>query len=223
MHSRTNNVSGERFNLIAVVMIAVLAVSVAIAWFTTRPKTPPLAPSLAGTAIIAEISEDTLDTYWSADHKENYFVIINRKKTPKGPTPVGWKAVSHKKDPSGGYSGTLQQVLGDDFAHKSTWTLSADLSQGQYSASGPKGQVAQVETQITLKGGTITVTRNVDGKTETASTSSWELPSRRRHAAYPETRSEKRTKRQFQNTVRRHGDSRRSREFRRRNVRTERG
>ncbi|MBT3200664.1 MAG: hypothetical protein HN350_12195 [Phycisphaerales bacterium] len=170
MHSRTNNGSGERFNLIAVVMIAVLAISVAIAWFTTQPKTPPLTSSQAGAEIIAEISGETLDEYWSADRRENYFLIIDRKKESDSLTPVGWEVVSRQQDPSGGYSGALKQVVGDDFTHKSRWSLSADLSQGQYSADSPDDQTNQIATQIILDNETITVTRNVDGKTQTAST-----------------------------------------------------
>ncbi|MCP4379547.1 MAG: hypothetical protein GY794_25665 [bacterium] len=142
-----NNVPRAKLNLLAIVMIGLLVVSVALAWLTTKPRK---AFSPDGVGIISQLTNNTIEEYWSnADHK-TWFV----GQQPDG-TPVIWLMRSRRKIPGGEFSGTIKTA-----SYASSWKLNSDLSEGSYlGREFDKNNNKYAETQIKMTNDTVTVVR----------------------------------------------------------------
>jgi len=159
----TNDGPQEKRGLLAAVMIGILAVSVAVAWLTTRPKKDT---SPSGAEIIAKLADDTLEGYWTSGRWNSCFIGL------KGNTkPISWQIESRGLESEGVFAGSL---LAGDFRparRESIWRLKIDLSEGNYvSREYDDGLHVLTETRITLTANEITVVRG-NGDQELTATS----------------------------------------------------
>ena len=136
----------------ATVMIAILAASVALAWLTTGPAAPPLP---GGAEIISKLADDTLDEYWNDSHSDSWFIVLKPNLKP-----IGWQMLSKGRQAEGVFSGGMVSKSAGDLPDKSTWRISADLSEGLYVARGSDNKGRIVETRITLTDNEVSVVRS---------------------------------------------------------------
>jgi hypothetical protein len=151
-----NNVPRAKLNRLAIVMVGILVASVALAWFTTKPR-KNFSPDGAG--IISQLIDDTIEEYWSnADH-ERWFVGQRRDGNP-----IGWQMRSRRQISEDEFSGTIQAAQ-----YKSNWTLNTDLSEGSYlGREFDENNNTLAETRITITDNEVTVVRDISGKKRSA-------------------------------------------------------
>jgi len=153
MYPTANDVPQEKRGLLAVVMTALLAVSVAMAWLTTRPQKDT---SRGGAEIIAKLADDTLEGYWTSGHWDSCFIGLRRDSRP-----IDWQMQSRDRVSEGMFSGSLVTGNVRPARRESKWRLSTDLSEGNYVAREyDDGSRVVTETRITLTSNEITVARS---------------------------------------------------------------
>jgi hypothetical protein len=139
----TNDARLPKLNLVATVMVGILAASVVLAWTTTRTHK---ATTSGGAGIISKLTDDTLDSYWTTERKERWF--IGKKKDVE---KIDWTMRSSGLKSPGVFSG--YSVLGNPGGSpsKGEWTIRTDLSSGYYVGRnyGPDEKPVS-ETHITL-------------------------------------------------------------------------
>ncbi len=156
-----NDTPQARFNLIGAVMVGVLGISVAMAWVATWSQKDS---AYSGADLISKLRSDSLERYWPLVSTERWMIGV-----ASPTTPVGWEMLSSRPDPQGGFSG--QQVAGaETVSHKSNWTLSSDLSRGDYtSVVFDKNDKELAKTRITLSDIQISIVRQAGQKQTSAS------------------------------------------------------
>ena len=155
-----NDVPRAKLGLLAAVMVGILAVSVALAWLTTKP---PENLSQSGTEIISKLADDTLEGYWTGSHRDSWFIGLRQDVRP-----IGWRMQSRDRNSEGMFSGSLVAGSVGASPYRSGWRLRTDLSEGLYVASGLDDAGQAVETRIILTRDEVTVVRSSGGRKLTA-------------------------------------------------------
>ncbi len=156
-----NDTPQARHNLVAAVMICVLAGSIALAWLTTQKQK---AFVYSGADVLAKLASEKIDKYWSPEKSTRWMVgLVADDKH------VGWEVSSIESDMPAKFS-SLQIGGPKGMSHKVRWTLSSDLSQGHYSATvyGKDGRELS-QTQTTLTKDRVNIARRV-GQAQLAAT-----------------------------------------------------
>ena len=140
--------------LLSCLMIGLLALSVALAWLTTKPKKNL---TQAGAEIISQLADETLNSYWGDEANEEWFIGLKHQRFP-----VNWSMRSRKKTPGDIFAGEISGGVSGVPASKAEWRLNADLSGGLYLARVyDRNRDVLSETQTTLTEKKITVARAV--------------------------------------------------------------
>lgn len=155
-----DDVSQAKFGLLMTVMVGILAVSVALAWLTTKPHEDN---SQGGAEIVSKLADDTLEGYWTGSRRTSWFIGLKQDGKP-----VGWQMRSRDRESDGVFSGSLAFGSTGSVRYDSSWLLSPDLSVGHYFARVFLDRDQAVETRITLTDSKVTVVRGLGGKRITA-------------------------------------------------------
>ena len=150
----------RRSPLLAPVLLAILAASVAAAWWATGLHK---GQSQRGAEIVAEIRDRGLGHFWP-DASVHWYVIH------RGQDRVGWEARSVTPTGGGNYEGLTARVM-IRAAESSTWeqwALSADARRGVYVAGelhlSSQGTVlGESNTTIKLADGTVEANQMIEG------------------------------------------------------------
>lgn len=154
--------------LLAVILLGVLLVATAAAWWVSKIQGGTLR---AGIAIMQEIRQRKLPAFWGdASHEQWYLIGAN------GET-VGWMCRRYEPAAGGGYQGSdtvFRGRIDEGFSLDVTrWRLSDDLSGGAYLAQSwnrtfvRMGRVATTptsETSIVVRGDTVTTQQRIGGE-----------------------------------------------------------
>lgn len=152
--------------MLTAVMIALLAGSVALAWFVSAARRHD--PQVAAD-ILADIRQKGLDAFWGDEPFENWCVIYG----PDGKA-VGWYVERRLRMEDGNFVGTRVRELGGELSIE-RWMLDNQARTGKY--QGDQWQLQRVRvsgrpvqvsvklpaTEIYLAGETLTV-RRTDGR-----------------------------------------------------------
>jgi len=151
-----------RRSALAGLMMALLAASVGVAWWLAASRR---FDPLAGRKVLDGIRARGLHALWGDKLVEDWYIL--RRADDK---PVGWSVSRRLRRQSGGYAGTRIGRAGDLFSEQ-TWAIDDKARAGQYVShqwqwqpvSLPGQQearrVALPTTEITLRGGRVTVVR----------------------------------------------------------------
>ena len=152
-----NDVPQAKHGVLTVVMVGILAVSVAMAWLTTKAKKDT---SRDGAEIISKLIDDTLEGYWTGSRRDSWFIALRQDAKP-----IGWQKRSRGRESEGMFSGSVIDGSTGVARYESSWWLSPDLSEGRYVARGfnDKNNMV-VETQITISENEVTVVRSIRGQ-----------------------------------------------------------
>ena len=137
-----------RRNLIAVVMLVVLAAAVGLAWAITRG---PGASADRGKKLIAQLHEKGLSAYWSGEPTSLVY-----EATLPGRPPA--RLVFIRQPIQDGFKGQTAQR--GDLVDISSWALSNDARVGQYSGRSQM-ETGWAITRITLSEGKVAVVQSV--------------------------------------------------------------
>ncbi|MFW6133656.1 MAG: hypothetical protein ACOC8F_07135 [Planctomycetota bacterium] len=144
---------------VAVIMLVVLGVSVAGAYWLVYTRTEQ--PEQVGREIIAEIRRQGLEHYWG--NEETLLRLVRRDNRS---VTRSW----HRKPADGRYRGRIE-FDGPEGASRETWELSDDLSTGRYQTGRYQGEAIRLRrgmieqvppTTIALRNGRVEVTRGGD-------------------------------------------------------------
>ncbi|MDP6542980.1 MAG: hypothetical protein QGH60_03260 [Phycisphaerae bacterium] len=163
MYPTRNDVPQAKARLLAIVMVGLLAVSVALAWLVTRP---PKDASPYGAEIIAKLTADTLEGYWTGSDQTRWFIAVTEDMKP-----LGWEKRSRNRKTKGMFSENQihENITGSRY--ESNWRINADLSEGLYVSKHRDKKTRNkrsVETRITLSKNKITVVRKIADRKTTA-------------------------------------------------------
>jgi hypothetical protein len=161
MNPIRNDGSQAKLGMVAVVMIAILAVSIGLAWLQTKP---PAALPQSGGGIISKLGEDTLDEYWASAHDTHWFIGLKPKSRP-----VGWQMLSRDRGSDNMFSGSRVDQSVRALPQESRWQLKTDLSEGLYIAYSPIAGGQTIETRIMLSKNEVSVIRSNGKQKLTAS------------------------------------------------------
>jgi|GEM_PF-3184090 len=155
-----NDVPQAKLAILAVVMIAILAVSVALAYLVTKPGK---SNSPGGAEIISKLASDTIEGYWTGSRRQSWFIMLN-----PNAQPVGWQMSSRGRESEGIFSGSLVDGSIGASRHRSTWRTKTDLSESIYTSRGPANKAQMADTRIELTDSEVTVVRIVGGRKRSA-------------------------------------------------------
>ena len=136
-------------SLLAVVMLAVLAVTVGGAWLMTYRVRRRVS---AGARIMREIRRRGLGEFWSDSLVIDWYLTYAGDR----PDPVGWRAALRGPTGDGGFAGLSIHTYGNGYAYEQ-WRLNADATQGFYQAGTAAGRRRQDDTHVRLQDGGVTV------------------------------------------------------------------
>ncbi len=150
-----------RFSLIAVLMFALLAVAVGVAWIIVQQRT---APHGRGAEMVGRIREEGLSSFWQRSPHHTW-VLIRR-----GQGVVGWNASVRMPLADGGFEGLYVRVIaaGDRAAGDwEYWRLNDDATTGRYEAgvvrllAGGERATSSSHTSIELSDNRVEATQTV--------------------------------------------------------------
>jgi len=161
---RPGDAERRRIRTLSAVMVAVLGVSIAIAWVLAGIRG---APTRTGAEIMEQIRRDGLAAHWRHRPPEQWHLIS------AGEKPIGWRAALMRSVPTGGFEGldVKFRVLTNTWQVQwETWTLDAYATEGKYRAGiivPRQGRpLAGVDTVIALREGRVLVDQAKFGHSE---------------------------------------------------------
>jgi len=144
--------TGRRYVLRGVVLLLVLGVSVAAAWWLVYSRSRPYG---RGGEILRQIRRDGLKKYWPAPHQRWYLF------THKG-VHAGWRYVARRPNKAGGFDGwTIHYESATGLLAWEHWQLNADATRGEYVAGTLAAHRIEPDTRISLEDGKISAMQTI--------------------------------------------------------------
>ena len=147
------NTRQGRDNLLAVIMLAVLLVSVAIAWSMSAVTSRPIA---RGVDILREIRSVGLGAYWPAEPVTLWYRV-----TDANNNPIAWKA-TRRMMVEGNFGG-VNLITYDNFYAEEQWLIEPKATAGHYNGQMKMDSVT-IETTIQFRDEVVTVRQPRQGR-----------------------------------------------------------
>ncbi len=129
--AKQGRIRGPRDAVVAVAMLAVLAVTIAGAWWLVWARN---APARRGAELVAQVRSEGLGAFWQGPEVQ-FWQIERTQLTPYGPVrSVLWTVELRKQRPDGGFEELSVTGANPDRLQWAYWKLNAQATEGLYQA-----------------------------------------------------------------------------------------